>query len=341
MKEMCPQRKAARSSVPETGGPGKCSLCLVFICAATLATAAHSQTYPAKPIRWIVPFPPGGSTDILARVVGQKLTEAWGQLVVIDNRGGAGGTVGAAEAAKAAPDGHTLLMGAIHHTIASSVYPKLSYDFVKDFAPITVVANVPNVLVVNPSVPANNARELITYAKANPGKLTYGSAGVGTAHHLIGEQFNLLAGVNILHVPYKGSAPAIAELIGGQIQIMYDTVASALPHIKAGKLRALAVATAKRSSALPEVPTLSEAALPGFEVTTWFGALAPAKTPREIVGKLNKEMVAILKMPDVGKRLADVGAEPVGNTPEQMAAQIGRETEAFGKIVRQAKITAQ
>jgi tripartite-type tricarboxylate transporter receptor subunit TctC len=308
---------------------------------AVFATAAHSQTYPSKPIRWIVPFPPGGSTDILARVVGQKLTEAWGQPVIIENRGGAGGTLGAAEAAKAAPDGYTLLMGAIHHTIAMSVYPKLPYDFSKDFAPITVVANVPNVLVVNPSVPANNAKELIAYAKANPGKLSYGSAGTGTAHHLIGEQFNLLAGVDIVHVPYKGSAPAIADLMGGQVQVMYDTIASALPHIKAGKLRALAVAPGKRSSAMPEIPTLSEAALPGFDVTTWFGALAPAKTPPEIVARLNKEMVDILKMPEVAKRLADVGAEPVGNTPEQMAAQIRRETEEFGKIVKQAKITVQ
>jgi tripartite-type tricarboxylate transporter receptor subunit TctC len=314
---------------------------IIFLFLAVFVTAAHSQTYPSKPIRWIVPFPPGGSTDILARVVGQKLTEAWGQPVVIENRGGAGGTLGAAEAAKAAPDGYTLLMGAIHHTIATSVYPKLPYDFIKDFAPITVVANVPNVLVVNPSVPANNAKELIAYAKANPGKLSYGSAGTGTAHHLIGEQFNLLAGVDIVHVPYKGSAPAIADLMGGQVQVMYDTIASALPHIKAGKLRALAVAPGKRSAALPDIPTLSEAALPGFDVTTWFGALAPAKTPPEFVAKLNKEMVDILKMPDVAKRLADVGAEPVGNTPEQMTAQIRRETEEFGKIVKQAKITVQ
>jgi tripartite-type tricarboxylate transporter receptor subunit TctC len=319
----------------------KRACCSIFLFLAVFVTAAHSQTYPSKPIRWIVPFPPGGSTDILARVVGQKLTEAWGQPVIIENRGGAGGTLGAAEAAKAAPDGYTLLMGAIHHTIATSVYPKLPYDFIKDFAPITVVANVPNVLVINPSVPANNAKELIAYAKANPGKLSYGSAGTGTAHHLIGEQFNLLAGVDIVHVPYKGSAPAIADLMGGQVQVMYDTIASALPHIKAGKVRPLAVAPGKRSAALPDIPTLSEAALPGFDVTTWFGALAPAKTPPEIVAKLNKEMVDILKMPDVAKRLADAGAEPVGNTSEQMAAQIRRETEEFGKIVKQAKISVQ
>jgi tripartite-type tricarboxylate transporter receptor subunit TctC len=313
------------------------AFCAAFLIA--VASGVHAQTYPSKPIRWIVPFPPGGSTDLLARIVGQKLTESWGQQVVVENRGGAGGTLGAGEAARAPADGYTLLMGAIHHTIATSVYPKLPYDFQKDLAPITVVAIVPNVLVVNPSVPANSVKELIAYAKANPGKLTYGSAGTGTAHHLIGEQFNAQAGVNIVHVPYKGSAPAVADLIGGQVSIMYDTVASCLPHVKAGKLRPLAVATAKRASALPDVPTIAEAALPGFEVTTWFGALAPAKTPQEIVIKLNAEIVKILNMPDVKKRLAEAGAEPVGNTPEEMAAQIKRETEEFGKIVKQAKIT--
>jgi len=306
-----------------------------------LAANVQAQAYPSKPIRWIVPFPPGGSTDLLARVVGQKLTESWGQQVIVENRGGAGGTLGAAEAARAPADGYTLLMGAIHHTIATSVYPKLPYDFQRDFAPITVVAIVPNVLVVNPAVPATSTKELIAYAKANPGKLTYGSAGMGTAHHLIGEVFNLRAGTEIVHVPYKGSAPAVADLIGGQVSIMYDTVASCLPHVKSGKLRPLAVATAKRSSALPDVPTIAESALPGFEVTTWFGALAPAKTSPEIVAKLNAEMVKILNMPDVRKRLLEAGAEPVGNAPEQMAAQIKRETEEFGKIVKQAKITVE
>ena len=305
------------------------------------AAQAQTQTYPTKPIRWIVPFPPGGSTDLLARVVGQKLTESWGQTVVVENRGGAGGTLGAAEAARAPADGYTLFMGAIHHTIATSAYPKLPYDFQRDFAPITIVAIVPNVLVVNPSIPAKTVPELIAHAKANPGKLTYGSAGMGTAHHLIGEVFNSRAGVDILHVPYKGSSPAVSDLIGGQISVMYDTVASCLPHVKAGKLRALAVATAKRSTALPDVPTIAEAALPGFEVTTWFGALAPAKTPKELVTKLNAEMVKILNMPDVQKRLLESGAEPVGDTPEQMAARIKKETEEFGKVVKQAKIVAQ
>jgi tripartite-type tricarboxylate transporter receptor subunit TctC len=322
-----------------------CRFARLALAAATLAAlvpcVAHGQQYPAKPIRWIVPFPPGGSTDILARVVGQKLNEAWGRPVVIENKGGAGGTIGATEVARAPANGYTLLMGAIHHTIASSVYPSLPYDFLRDFAPVTVVAIVPNVLVVNPSVPAKSVAELIAYAKANPGKLTYGSAGVGTAHHLIGAKFNLEAGVDIVHVPYKGSAPAVTDLVSGQVLMMYDTVASALPHIKAGKLRPLAVATPKRSVALPDVPTIAEAALPGFEVTTWFGVLVPARTPKEIVAKLHDEIIKILDMPDVKKRLLEAGAEPVGNTPEEMAAQIKNETESFALIVKQAKITPE
>jgi tripartite-type tricarboxylate transporter receptor subunit TctC len=319
----------------------KLALIAALLVAPAGGALAQSQAYPSKPIRVIVPFPPGGSTDFLARIVGQKLTAAWGQQVVIDNRPGAGGTVGAAEASRAAPDGYTLLMGAVHHTIATSAYAKLPYDFQRDFAPVTTVAIVPNVLVVNPAVPANSVKELIAYAKANPGKLNYGSAGMGTAHHLIGESFNAQAGVDILHVPYKGSSPAVADLIGGQVTLMYDTVSSCLPHIKSGKLRPLGVSTAKRSAALPDVPTIAEAALPGFEVTTWFGFLAPAKTPADIVTKLNTEIVKILNMPDVRERLLAAGSEPVGNTPEQMTAQIAKETAEFAKIVKRAKLVVE
>jgi tripartite-type tricarboxylate transporter receptor subunit TctC len=318
---------------------------LVFMAALFVAPAggalAQAQAYPGKPIHVIVPFPPGGSTDFLARIVGQKLTAAWGQPVIIDNRPGAGGTMGAAEAARTAPDGYTLLLAGINLTIATSVYAKLPYDFQKDFAPITMVAIVPNVLVVNPSIPAHSVKELIAYAKANPGKLTHGSGGMGTSHHLIGELFNAQAGVDILHVPYKGSAPAVADLIGGQISLMFDTVASCLPHIKAGKLRPLGVTTAKRSVSLPDVPTIAEAALPGFEVSTWFGFVAPAKTPAGIITKLNMEIVKILNMPDVKERLLASGSEPVGNTPEQMAAQIAKETAEFAKITKQAKLIAE
>ena len=273
-------------------------LAIPAVALTLMAAGANAQTqaYPSKPIRWIVPFPPGGSTDLLARVVGQKLTESVGPAGDRReprrrgrhagrgrSRARAGGRLYAADGRDPPHDRDQRLPEACRTTSSS------------DFAPITVVAIVPNVLVVNPSVPANSTKELIAYAKANPGKLTYGSAGMGTAHHLIGEVFNLRAGAEIVHVPYKGSAPAVADLIGGQVSIMYDTVASCLPHVKSGKLRPLAVATAKRSSALPDVPTIAEAALPGFEVTTWFGALAPAKTPPEIVAKLNAEMVKILE----------------------------------------------
>ncbi len=242
------------------------SLALAAAMLVVPAGSVLAQAYPTKPITLIVPFPAGGTTDALARTIGQKLQEAWGQPVIVDNRGGAGATIGANMVAKAAPDGYTLLMGAIHHTIAPSVYKKLPYNFQKDLAAVTVVAVVPNVLVVNPSVSAKSVKELIEYAKANPGKLTYGSNGNGTAQHLIGTQFNLLAGTDIAHVPYKGSGPLTTDLLAGQISMSFDTVTPVLQYIKAGKLRPLAVATAKRSTALPDVPTLSEAGLTGFDV---------------------------------------------------------------------------
>ncbi|HVE49247.1 MAG TPA: tripartite tricarboxylate transporter substrate binding protein [Casimicrobiaceae bacterium] len=314
-----------------------------FRCAATMllalsAAAAHAQTFPAKPVTLIVPFPPGGTTDVLARTLSDKLHELWGHPVIVDNRPGAGATIGAAMVARAPADGHTLLMGAVHHTIATSVYPKLPYDFQKDLAPISVVALVPNVLVVNPSVPAKSVKELIAYGKANPGKLTYGSNGQGTAQHLIGEQFSVLAGVEMAHVPYKGSGPLTAALLGGEIAMSFDTVTPVLPHIKAGKLRPLAVTTAKRSSALPDVPTIAEAALPGFDLGSWFGVLAPAKTPAAIVTRLNADIVKVLNMPDVRKRLEELGAEPVANTSEQMAALIRSDTENFAKVVKRANV---
>ena len=317
------------------------SLALAAAMLVVPAGNALAQAYPTKPITLIVPFPAGGTTDALARTVGQKLQEAWGQPVIVDNRGGAGATIGANMVAKAAPDGYTLLMGAIHHTIAPSVYKKLPYDFQKDLAPVTVVAVVPNVLVVNPSVPAKSVKELIAYAKANPGKLTFGSNGNGTAQHLIGTQFNLLAGTDIAHVPYKGSGPLTTDLMAGQISMSFDTVTPVLPFIKTGKLRPLAVATAKRSSALPDVPTLAESGLAGFDVASWYGVLVPVKTPPEIVKKLHDEIAKILQMPDVQKRFAELGAESIGNTPEQMAAQIKAETEKFAKLVKEANVKVE
>ena len=318
--------------------------CLVPILAAALAAMTgpvSAQTWPGKPVTIVVPFPAGGTTDVLARAVGQELAKVLGQPVVVDNKPGAGATVGAAQVANAKPDGHTLLMGAVHHTIATSVYKKLPYDYGKDFAPITTVALVPNVLVVGASVPASNAQELIAYAKANPGKLAYGSNGSGTLQHLIGAQFSSQAGVDILHVPYKGSGPLVNDLLGGQVAMSFDTVTPVLAHIKAGKLKALAVTTNKRSSALPNVPTLDESGLKGFNMGTWFGLLAPAATPKEIVARLNTEIVKIIKTPEFRKRLEEVGAEPVGNTAEQMAQQIRDDTATYAKVVKEQKVTIE
>jgi tripartite-type tricarboxylate transporter receptor subunit TctC len=304
-------------------------------------TAAQAQEYPSKPITIIVPFPPGGTTDVLARTVAQKLNESWKQPVLVENRGGAGSTLGAAQAAKAPADGYTLLMGAVHHTIATTLYPKLSYDFQKDFAPITIVASVPNVVSVNPSLPAKNVKELIAWAKANPGKLTFGSNGQGTAQHLMGEQFASMGGFEILHVPYKGSGPLTSDLVAGQVMMSLDTVTPVLQHIRAGKLRALAVTTGKRSPALPDVPTLDEVGFPGFDQATWFGLLVPAATPRDVVGKLSTEIVRILRLPDVEKRMADIGADVVANSPAEMAARIRDDTERYAAVVKKANIKVE
>jgi tripartite-type tricarboxylate transporter receptor subunit TctC len=303
--------------------------------AATLAAApALADSYPTKPITIIVPFPPGGTTDVLARTVGQKLGDVLGQPVIVENRPGAGATIGAAYVAHAHPDGYTLLMGAVHHTIATSVYSSLPYDFQKDLTPVTVVALVPNVLAINPSVPARNVQELIAYGKAHPGALNFGSNGQGTAQHLIGEEFSLMTGVKMVHVPYKGSAPLVTDLMAGQIQLSFDTITPDLPQIKAGKLRPLAVTTARRSPALPDVPTLAEAGLSGFDMGSWFGILAPAKTPKEIVARLNAEIVKILNQPDVQKTFADIGAQKVGDSPAQMAALIKSDTGKYGTLAR-------
>ncbi len=313
--------------------------CALAAFSATAQASGPAASYPNKPIRLIVPFAPGGTTDALARLVGQRLSASWGQAVVVENRAGAGATLGAELVAKSPADGYTLLMGAAHHTIAQNVYSKLNYHFGRDFAPVTVVAMVPNMVVVNAQVPAKTIQEFMALAKAQPGKLNYGSAGAGTAHHLIGEMFKLQGKVDLVHVPYKGSAPAVADLLGGQVQLMFDTVSSGLPQVKAGKTRALAVTTAKRSSAMPDVPTLNETVLPGFDVGTWFGILAPAGTPQPIIDKLNAEIVKIVQSPDASKQMLDMGAEPVGNTPAQMGAQIKSELAAFESVVKQIKLT--
>ncbi|POR11989.1 tripartite tricarboxylate transporter substrate binding protein [Diaphorobacter sp. LR2014-1] len=307
--------------------------------AALALPGAWAQTWPSRSVSIIVPFPAGGTTDVLARALGQELSKTLGQPVVVENKPGAGATLGADYVAKAKADGYTLLMGAVHHTIATSVYRKLGYDFEKDFAPITTVALVPNVLVVNPQVPAKTVQELLAQAKAQPGKLTYGSNGTGTGQHLIGAQFEGMGGVQLLHVPYKGSGPLTTDLLGGQISMSFDTVTPVLPHIKAGKLRALAVTTAKRSVALPDVPTLEEAGLPGFDMGTWFGMLAPAGTPKGIVARLNADMVKIIQSPEFRKKMDDIGADPIANTPEQMARQIKDDTARFARLVKEAKVS--
>ena len=305
---------------------------------AAFAMMSHAQApYPTKPIRIVVPFPAGGTTDILARAVAQKLTETMGQTVVVDNRPGAGGNIGAELVAKSPPDGYTLLMGTVGtHAINASLYAKMPYDHVKDFAPVILVAGVPNVLVVNPSVPANNVQELIAYIKANPGKVNFASSGSGTSIHLAGELFKTMAGVSMTHVPYKGSAPAVTDLLGGQVQLMFDNLPSALPHIKAGKLRALAVTSTQRASALPDVPTVAEAGLPGFDATSWFGLLAPAGTPKDVVAKLNAEVAKWLASPEAREKLASQGAIAAGQSPEDFTRHIAAETAKWQKVVKES-----
>lgn len=305
----------------------------------TVASLAAAQGWPAKPVTIVVPFPPGGTTDVLARAVALKLSPALGQPVIVENKPGAGATLGAALVAKAPADGHTLLMGAVHHTIAQSVFKKLSYNFETDFAPITTVALVPNVLVVSAKTPYANAQDLVAAAKSRAGKLFYGSNGNGTAQHMIGTQFQQITGTQITHVPYKGSAPLTTDLLGGQVDLSFDTVTPVLPFIKEGRLRPLAVTTAKRSSTLPDVPTLQEAGIPGIAIGTWFGLLAPAGTPRDVVTKLNNEMVKIIQSADFKKQMFDIGAEPVGDKPEEMARQIKEESAKFAGLVKSANIT--
>jgi tripartite-type tricarboxylate transporter receptor subunit TctC len=305
------------------------------------APNAHAQAWPAKPIRLVVPFPTGGTPDVLARALAEKLTTSVGQPVIVENKPGAGATLGADFVAKAAPDGYTLLVGAVHHTIAQSVYRKLPYDFQKDLAPITEIALVPNVLVVNAATPAKSVAELVAWLKSTPGKYSFGSNGNGTAQHLIGTQFRNTTGTDLDHVPYKGSGPMATDLLGGQITMSFDTITPVLPHIRSGKLRALAVTTATRSSALPDVPTLAEAGLKGFDIGTWFGVLAPAATPKDVLARLNAEMTRIIASPEFRKRMDDIGAEPVGGSAEQLAQKIRLETDKFARLVREAKVVIE
>jgi tripartite-type tricarboxylate transporter receptor subunit TctC len=298
-------------------------------------STGSGQAYPSKPIRFVVPYPAGGPLDTVARLLGQKVAESAGQPVVIDNKPGAGGNIGADSVAKSAPDGYTILMGAVAtHAINPTLYASMPYDAIRDFAPVTQVASTPNVLVVNPSVPAASVRDFIAYAKANPGKLNFGSGSTGSAGHLAGELFKTMAGVDMTHVPYKGAAPAMNDLIGGQIQLMFDNLASSLAQVRAGRIKALAVTTSKRSALAPELPTIAESGLPGFDISTWFGIFVPANTPREAVDRLHAEFTRALAAPDVREKMLNLGAEPVGSRPEEFAAYIRSESDKYARVIK-------
>ena len=316
----------------------------VSIAGVGLAAAGGSfaQEWPTKPVVIVVPFAAGGTTDLVARALGEQLGRSLGQPVLVENKPGAGTTLGADYVAKSKPDGYTLLMGAVHHTIAPSVYKKLPYDFETDLVPVTTVAMVPNALVVNPEVtPVRNVAELVARAKASPGKLSYGSNGNGTAQHLMGTLFQSSTGTTLLHVPYKGSAPLTTDLLGGQVNMSFDSITTLTQHISTGKLRALAVTTRARTPFLPDVPTMEEAGLKGFGIETWYGVLAPAATPKSVVARLNAQMLAVIRSPEFVKRLALGGCEPLGSSTEEFAARISSETAKFARIVKDGNIQVE
>ncbi|PZU36614.1 MAG: LacI family transcriptional regulator [Acidovorax sp.] len=314
---------------------------LAVAAAGALPLGALAQNFPTKPITIIVPFSAGGTTDILARIVGQGLTTELGQSVVVDNKPGAGGNIGGSLAAKAAADGYTLFMGTVGtHAINQSLYKKMPFDPVKDFAPLSRVATVPNLLVAHPSQPFKTVKEMIAYAKANPGKITFGSPGSGASPHVSGELFKSMTGTDLLHIPYKGSAPAMTDLLGGQTSVMFDNMPSAIQHVRSGKLRPIAVTTAKRSPELPDVPTIAEAGVPGYEATSWFGMFAPAGTPKPVLDKLHAALIKVLNQADVKKKIAEQGGDVVAETPEQFAAFIKAESVKWGKVVKESGATA-
>ena len=300
---------------------------------------AHGAEYPVRPIRMIVPFPPGGGNDILARAVGQRLSQVIGQQIIIDNRGGAGGQLGAELAAKAEPDGYTIFLGSIGNlTFLPVLQARLPYDPVRDFSPVILLATSPFIMVVNPAVPAKSVKELIALAKAKPGQLNYGSAGSGSSLHMTAELFKLEAGLDITHVPYKGTSPALIDLMANQVQMIFSTMPTMVPHVKSGKLRALGVSGAARAEAVPDVPTVAEAGVPGFEVLNWQGIVVPKKTPETIVQKLNRALLTTLKSPDMITALAAQGLDAAGGAPEQFGALIKSEIEKYAKVAKQAKI---
>ncbi|KQR61915.1 LacI family transcriptional regulator [Acidovorax sp. Leaf160] len=309
-----------------------------FLPAPVHAQPADAAAWPAKPIRWVVPFPPGGAMDVIARTLGERAGRALGQPFVIENRPGAGGNIGADAVAKSPADGYTIMITSIGMATNKALYAKLSYDPVKDFAPISLLAVVPNVLVVNANSPDKTVADVIAHARRDPGKLTYASAGNGTSIHLAGEVFASMAGLNLLHVPYKGSGPAVTDMLGGQVDLMFDSITSAAPHIQSGKLRALGVTSARRSATLPGVPTIAEAGVPGYEVSPWFAVFAPAGTPAPIVQKLNTALLDAMKQPDTQARFDAIGAQPIGSTPAELAAHVDKEMARWGKLIKERNI---
>lgn len=314
------------------------SLLVPFAAAVAFATTCSqaADAWPTKPVKILFGFPAASATDVIARTVGQKLSEKWGQPVVIDNRPGAGGNLGSEIAAREPADGYTIFFGTVANAISTSLYSKLNYDYLKDFTPITLVATTPLVLVANPALPVNNVKELTAYAKAHPGTLNFGSGGVGTSNHLAGEMFKAATGTGLVHVAYKGTPAAYNDLFSGQISLMWDNIVAVTNHVKAGRLKPLAVTSARRAASLPNVPTMEESGLPGFEAVSWIGALVPVGTPKPVVDKIYTDLVAVLRMPEVKEKLGALGAEVVGNTPEQFAAWNRNEIAKWSKAVKES-----
>jgi len=318
-----------------------CCATVLALLASFAATPVVAQTYPAKLVRFIIPFPPGGPTDILGRVVAQRLSEAWNVPVVADNRPGAGGNVGTEQCAKSPPDGYTLCMLSIAQTISPSIYSKLGFDPVRDFAHVTLLATLPSLLLVHPSLPAKHVKELIALAKTRPGALNYASGGSGTSSQLLMELFKLQAGINIVHIPYKGTGPALIDQISGLIEVAFSTIIAALPYSQSGRLRAIAVSTRQRFPQLPDIPTVDESGLKGFDGGSWQGAIMPAGTPREIVNKTSAELAKMLKSSDMKEKILAMGGIALGNTPEEFAAYTADEVGKWAKVVRAAGIRSE
>jgi tripartite-type tricarboxylate transporter receptor subunit TctC len=318
----------------------KVILAVVALAAVAAGGTAAAQTYPSRPVRFIVPYAAGGGVDIVTRTLAQKLAELFNQSVVVDNRPGASTNIGSEAVAKAAPDGYTLLMGSPANAVNGSLFARLPYDTLRDFAPVSLIGYGPLVLVVHPSLPARSVKDLLALCKSRPGQLSYASGGNGSSQHLAGEMLKVVTKIDIIHVPYKGAAPALVDLIGGQTAFMFNNTLEVLPYVKAARLRPLAVASAKRAAVLPEVPTFAESGLPGFEATVWWGVLAPAATPREVVARLNAEIVRALRAPEVKERFTGLGAETVGSTPEHFGDFLKTETVKWAKVIKASGIRA-